>query len=96
MCSSAKFLTICPQISKKEIYFKSRFVVWPKKKAFAAALAVDSSHVALYFLDREQVINLVGDDYNATTFSPTLESFWTEQKYETRPVRINEDGRVNN
>ena len=48
------------------------------------------------FWTEVEVINLVGDDYNATIFAPALKSFSNrEEKYETRPVRINADGRVN-
>ena len=49
------------------------------------------------FWTEVEVINLVGDDYNATIFAPALKlkASATEEKYETRPVRINADGRVN-
>ena len=96
MCfSQCTFFGHLPQIPNKKIDFEIDMkYCWSELSP--TALVGDSCHVALHFLDREQVINLVGDDYNANTFSRTLESFWTEEKYETGPVRINVDGRVNN
>ena len=37
-----------------------------------ALMEQDPCHAALYFLDREQAIDLQVDDYTATTFGPTL------------------------
>ena len=48
------------------------------------------------FWTEVEVINLVGDDYDATIFAPTLKNFSIrEAKYETRLDRINANGRVN-